>query len=231
MYQVNGMIKFALPRRPNQQVIEVDQSMIVDVKALANKLQLEKDTSGKKIPWSKFREMIVKGDTPHQATFRLSLASDEPFVVSTKKVGHPVNILTYQFQRAYQAAFPISQAKKKDLLALCASRAVPEEYHDFYEQLPVAEGVPDQPEDESDEPTQPAPRGRIPMNRRVIAKRHNGDRVPVAATDLEDPADEPDEPPKPAPRVRAPMKRRAPAKEPDDEQLLPVAQTAPGQPE
>jgi len=39
-------------------------------------------------------------------------------------------------QLSYKSQLPIGQAKKNDLLKLCRSKAIPDEYHYWYQSLP-----------------------------------------------------------------------------------------------
>ena len=51
----------------------------------------------------------------------------------------------------YQDKIPISQAKKKDLQALCNKQIIPPEYHSYYSNLPsanIAEKCPAPAQDE-----------------------------------------------------------------------------------
>lgn len=46
-----------------------------------------------------------------------------------------------QLKPLYLKRLPISEAKKKDLLALCDKQIIPEEYHGWYSSLPTHTGA------------------------------------------------------------------------------------------
>ncbi|CAB3254115.1 unnamed protein product [Arctia plantaginis] len=41
-------------------------------------------------------------------------------------------------KQLYLNPFPVSEAKKRDLLSLCTKKIIPEEYHGWYSSLPTA---------------------------------------------------------------------------------------------
>lgn len=103
-------------------VIEVTQDMVHDVKQLASHLNFSN------IPWTKVREVRIDKDEPFVLKFRCTLTEEALTSVNTRKVGHPVNFMTYRFSRAHHSR----------LLDMCKRFAIPLEHHDFYNQLPVS---------------------------------------------------------------------------------------------
>lgn len=53
--------------------------------------------------------------------------------------------------KLYKEKLPISLAKKKDLISLCDSGIIPDEFHSYYQSLPAARNLKDKLPLEDDE--------------------------------------------------------------------------------
>jgi hypothetical protein len=56
----------------------------------------------------------------------------------SKQPDHLTSAWSVTLKSAYSDLLPITKEKKQDLLSLCSSKAIPDDYHDFYRNLPVA---------------------------------------------------------------------------------------------
>ncbi|KAK3917836.1 Mitochondrial intermediate peptidase 1 [Frankliniella fusca] len=124
-------------------LVEVDQDMIFQWNDLSSKLQLEKDSLRRAIPWRSVRQISATGSEIHELKFKTDF-SEEPRIVSTKGVGKPVNFSTFKLEKVYNGPLPISKLKHADLMYYCSHNHIPVEHHDFYKAIKTCASVPDE---------------------------------------------------------------------------------------
>lgn len=140
-----------------------------DLKKLAETIYKNKtkDNEGKPVKWLKIKRMVyVKGETKIYFNYDMSetllyfdIRSDPSSVKkaalgevryntrktkkSVKEVSVPEEEFTFpsQLEQLYLHPLPISAAKKKDLLKLCTTGVIPEEYHGWYQSLTCEEFI------------------------------------------------------------------------------------------
>lgn len=133
-------------------VIKVEQSMIFAWKDLLEKLNLDKDVFGRVVSWTKIREISIICSSSSEIKFKINF-DDTPSVISTRKIGRPVNFQTYEPELAFRGLLPIAKAKFQDLKHYCDNNFIPEEFHEFYRGLAHGEEEKTISEDEElDEP-------------------------------------------------------------------------------
>ena len=125
------------------QLVIVEQDIIFDWKDLAEKIHLDKDESGKAIPWSKIRQITATSSSPQKFTFKVNFDAEQPTSVSTRNVGRPVKFTTYTLKKLYAGPLPIAVAKLKDLLFYCDNNHVPVEDQGFFRKLISCESLGD----------------------------------------------------------------------------------------
>ena len=131
-----AIIKTAKTTKKPYTVIEVEQKQIFDLKYIVKNHNWEKDAKGKKVMWSKIREIHTSFESNHIVHFKYDFKSEyEKICVTQGCKGRPPNLSTYKLKRAYEAFLPIEKAKLKDLTTLCDSGAIPSSRHSFYQTL------------------------------------------------------------------------------------------------
>ena len=126
---------------------EMQQSDFFNVKMLINGRNWHKDETGKKIAWTKIREIKVTHTEPGSLLFKydyddeynkMDLTSQKPNIRPSRKrkfiPGVSSTSLTFDEEvcPAYTKPNPISKALYDDLSSLCRSHAIPEQYHTFF---------------------------------------------------------------------------------------------------
>lgn len=133
---------------------------MLDIKDLRSNIissALDRNTSGEAVNWLKIKwlryvkekpEIIFYKNTYEDETFLEMPAPFNKVTSSQKKRGRPkkgspahaasaTTSFNYEFLHPYPARLGISQQKKKDLLKLCKDFLIPEEFHDYYNDLRV----------------------------------------------------------------------------------------------
>ncbi|KAK3929722.1 Phosphoglycolate phosphatase [Frankliniella fusca] len=139
------LIKTSKVTEPHYQVALLKRSDFMDFHDLVNKQNWEKDTQGSKITWNKVK--IVEAGFHGDGIISVQYTYDGPkhFLNTNQRRGHPVNLKTYKPPCAYPDKIPLQAMTVKHLQELCASKAIPSKYHQFYGQViagvePVEEG-------------------------------------------------------------------------------------------
>lgn len=115
-YTIIIIIKTAKRGKTPYIVVEVDQDMIFDLKELVKKQNWEKNTQGVKVPWSCIKE--VSSDVTNSGFLQYKLNFDNlPSSLSTKTIGHPLNLKSYQLEKAYKLG--IRMLNLMDVKQLC----------------------------------------------------------------------------------------------------------------
>ena len=115
-------------------------------------------STGEKINWTKVCWVQVRKDSPQ--TIFVNYSFNEEFLeINVQHIGTRNKKRKYAWMddvpALYMEKIPISKAKKKDLLSLCTKCIIPEEYHEYYKNLPssnikVCIPTPSQEEEEYD---------------------------------------------------------------------------------
>ncbi|CAB3232835.1 unnamed protein product [Arctia plantaginis] len=139
------------PRKPYA-VKEVNQNDIFDFKSLLNLVpnwELDKDKM--KMMWSKVNYIEINMQSPNIINFQNDFYSDQLnwidldyHKVKTRRLNKNKNLDTlwsHTLVIAYKSLHPITQSKYKDLMSLCSSGAIPEQYRMFYVNLPHSNTV------------------------------------------------------------------------------------------
>lgn len=175
------------------QVIKVTQNMIYEWKNdLVPKLNLDKNVDGAAIPWTRLRQISVGNSCEHEFKYKVNL-NDPGVTVSTKGVGRPVNLKSFEPKKAYNALIPLSKAKYNDLKHYCDHNLIPDDKKEFFRNLPCAsQDLPD--DDTADQIMEEAPVAGRARKRRVPTKKKskNKSKTSDAPQDLSDDADNPE---------------------------------------
>lgn len=89
----------------------------------------------------KIRCIQIRKEEPNIIYFKYAFedADFEAIQVTGKsRRGHPSKESMCEPPKKYPGRIPISVAKKNDLISLCKSGVIPEDYHTFYENIPSA---------------------------------------------------------------------------------------------
>lgn len=138
-------------------VIEVDQTMIYDLKQLFNKSDWVYNTDQEKIQWSKIRVVHCTSEKPGRLFYKINLGDEySEFNMFEKSTAEELSndIKRFQdrnFELAYPSELKISADKYKDLKSLCDTLAIPIEHHSYYEKLrPAVHNEMEKSDDDSD---------------------------------------------------------------------------------
>ena len=142
-------------------VIPVKYNDIYDFKEFA-KLHcpnMKFTKNGKRVNWLKLKWIQIRRDSPRSVFVNESFEENhfEEIRVqsSTRAKGRPLQWPS-KLSSLYKSKLCISEKKKNDLLSLCNSGLIPEEFHAYYKALPSSRGlkdkipVPDENESEID---------------------------------------------------------------------------------
>ena len=137
---------FHMARRNNPYtVIPMRFDTFYDLKrfSTANFTNFKTDTNGMKVNWLKVKVLRVSKDNPDQIQVKYDFTSTDFKSVNVARSSRGRPSFALKLPRKYDAKVPISIAKKKDLLELCTSHVIPEQYWNFYEKLPTDTKVKD----------------------------------------------------------------------------------------
>lgn len=106
-----------------------------DLKHLAKQMinNTTLDTMNCKVKWLKIKRLRFEKEKPGAILFSYDYTSEYK-TLNVNKQGRPFNVPS-ELENLYSRKLTIPEAKKKDLLNLCKSNIIPEEYHHFYQQL------------------------------------------------------------------------------------------------
>ena len=157
-------IVMALARRRNPYtVIPLDNKEILNIKAFVNdnNLNLKVFENGEKVAWKKIKVIRAqKGSNTLQILYEYG--QEDPFLLNIRQkkrtrknlsATETIENVTYTLlSTKYADLLPVSDAKKKDLLALCKSSIIPHHHHQFYENLRTSKQLERLPEPDCTEP-------------------------------------------------------------------------------
>lgn len=150
------IIKAARKKQPYE-VIRLNFTDFYDLKLLKEKTIIGQMAA---VSWLKIKHIFFEKKNPNTIFLKTShRPADEPVKMEAisprskdrkKKTNGSPELLVQK----YKAKLPISVAKKKDLLSLCKSEAIPHQFHSFYENLLADTKTRDclpEPDEEEDE--------------------------------------------------------------------------------
>lgn len=94
------------------------------------------DNEGQRVNWLKVKVLRYEKDKPGLILFKYNHSDQDFKSIRTAGRGRPVQ-MPRVLPSLYQTQLSISEAKKKDLLKLCAAKAIPQELQEWYASLPV----------------------------------------------------------------------------------------------
>lgn len=106
---------------------------------MKNKL---KNTLGDKVNWLKVKCFKYLKCKPWILHYRYDHTS-EYMEINVCGKGRPFNFNNFRLSNAYSKPRPISSLKKADLLKLCKTQVIPEEFHNYYKSLPTSKEAKD----------------------------------------------------------------------------------------
>ncbi|KAK7486497.1 hypothetical protein BaRGS_00022298 [Batillaria attramentaria] len=128
-------------------VVPIKFTDILDFKSLAASTlrNTKTDITGQKVNWLKLKALRFEKSREGEILYKTSF--DQHSYQTIKVVGGSKRGRAVPYQNAiphlYGHKLPISEAKKADLLYLCSSGVIPEEYHGFYKSLPASSAAMD----------------------------------------------------------------------------------------
>lgn len=152
-------------------VHELTYDDMIDVRAITEYFvkNINKDTEGNKVMWLKIKCLRVEKENPGIVKFRYChdgpYSTFDMFQTSEKSVPRTTRkrkrgqenendreidredlikkIKSYEIPKVYEGPLPISEAKKKDLMNLCAKGVIPRELHPWYQSLATRKDIVD----------------------------------------------------------------------------------------
>ena len=104
------------------------------------------DDEGQRINWLKLKWIQVRRDFPNSLflnyTFDATLFKEVRVTLANTR-GRPKVTTEIKLTQRYKGKLAISTAKKADLLSLCSSGTIPEEYHGYFESLVSSKSLKD----------------------------------------------------------------------------------------
>lgn len=118
---------------------QLKYSDFIDFKKLAKDMikNRYKDETGAKVNWLKIKRLRYEKAKPFQIQYSYDFYSDYK-AINILGRGRP-QIEIPSLKSLYNSKIPISTAKKKDLMNLCRTEVIPEEYHGWYRELPATD--------------------------------------------------------------------------------------------
>lgn len=128
-------------------VIPLKYNDILDIKAFGCKKNYKIDSSGNKVQWRKLKWLQFRKNDPDNAYLKYDFKTSTEFAeVTTHKPLRGLRggkCIAPTLTPAYSSKLPISAAKKKDLLSMCTSGIIPQEFHSYYEGMASSKAVQD----------------------------------------------------------------------------------------
>lgn len=146
----SSLIRWAKSKGSPYNVIDVAQNMIYDFKKMQTNTHFNwtKNSEGRKILWSKLKQIRVSRDESYVLYYKYDLSEDaienhikildQPVRTRRRIAARPADI---PLQLCYNQLLPIQLSKKKDLLDLCRKNIIPPVYHSYYENLVASNDI------------------------------------------------------------------------------------------
>ena len=125
------------------------QLYIYDLKDLAGRIcrNVKITRQGERVNWMKVKVVKVCNEKPHTLLVKEDFDSDFKEISAQQtltKRGRPTSELSEKIiKQKYSARLRVSDEKKKDLISLCQSLAIPFKYHAFYNNIPSSKSTRD----------------------------------------------------------------------------------------
>ena len=134
-------------------VIPLKYDNILDIKAFGCKKNYKIDSSGNKIQWRKVKWLQFRKNDPDSVYIKYDFKRSTEFAeVITNKPLRGRRCIAPTLTSAYSSKQPISALKKRDLLSMCKSGIIPQEFHSYFENMTSSKAVQDgEPESEEEE--------------------------------------------------------------------------------
>lgn len=145
---------------------------------IANK---SKDTLGQNVNWLLIKSLKYTKENPGILYFKYHHSAEYRTIHLYSK-GRP-QALPKQLKKLYKDNLPISVKKKNDLLKLCKSLAIPEEFHLWYKSLPTSTTVKDATLEPSveDSGTDDDSENEVTINRSEEESDDSDDNMPLSS--------------------------------------------------
>ena len=133
------VIRMARHTKPYK-VVEMGHSDFIDLKHMENTLfkNTKIDSSGQPVNWLKIKHLRFEKQNANIVKFRNIFSEEFREIKVSSAPGRRRNTKSLSV-KLYEHQLPISVAKKKDLVSLCASMLIPLRHQDFYRSLPSCE--------------------------------------------------------------------------------------------
>ncbi|CAH2100600.1 unnamed protein product [Euphydryas editha] len=162
--QLYGLVMNAKQTGEKYKLKEMRQTDFYNIKDLITGQNWLNDTKGKRIYWSKIKQIKVTYTNPHSLYYKYEYDEDFSEMITaststenTRKRKSTTNATTSSvtdviLKPAYNGPVPISKALHEDLLSLCRINAIPHNYHSFYNSLisTITETVTDEDDSENE---------------------------------------------------------------------------------
>lgn len=119
-------------------VQELKYTDFLDLKSLASLIMKNHttDTKGIKVNWLKIKVLKYEKTNPGVIQFKYNYSDEEFKSIRVSGRGRPTKYPD-NLKQLYDKPIPISTLKKKDLMKLCKTKAIPVEFHEWYESIPT----------------------------------------------------------------------------------------------
>jgi len=136
-------------RKHPYSIIELCHDDFFDLKDLKEKTisgDMSKDSEQKSVSWMEIKRLKFQKHERHilvktgysEESFRILPLEGPP---SRRRAKQPGHCRPYNLRKKYQSRLSISSAKKKDLLSLCSTGAIPPAYQEFWRSLSTSDRV------------------------------------------------------------------------------------------
>lgn len=154
IYDLNewiDVIQTAKVSEPMYDVKVLQRNDFLDFKDLVSKQNWDKATNGEKISWNKVKVVEASSEALGILTFQYEYGGERLTLDTTQRRGQSVNLVTYKPPRAYLNKIPLKQKAIKDLQELMKTKAIPSQYHYFYNNV-INDVEPIDADDDPDDP-------------------------------------------------------------------------------
>jgi len=116
---------------------ELKYTDFLDLKSLANIIMKNRslDIQGNKVNWLKIKVLKYEKNMSGVIQFKYNYSDKEFNIIRISGRGRPIKFPDH-LKNLYDKPLPISAIKKNDLMKLCKTQAIPEEFHEWYKSLP-----------------------------------------------------------------------------------------------
>lgn len=137
--QCFALVRWSKVNLPNYNVIEMSVTDFYNFKALLIGNWV-KNSRNQKVSWNEIKEVEVKSNEPHILNYRYNFEDENNMSLITKKEyssrrRNRSEVDLFTLEQCHADHLPITVAKYNDLISLCQSRIIPQEYHTFYQKL------------------------------------------------------------------------------------------------